>query len=89
MGGISLFMIVTALVVLFPVLLQLQKRESRLREVWGYFVFILGLLLVAAGDTDAGHRYQALLTVAGVIASILGLILQGRNGNASGPRQEA
>ncbi len=89
MGGIALFMIITALVVLFPVLLQLQKGESRLREVWGYFVFILGLLLIAAGDTNLGHAHQVKLTMAGVAASIIGLILQGRSANTAGPHQEA
>ena len=89
MGGIALFMVLTALVVLFPVLLQLRQGESRLREVWGYFVFIAGLLLIAAGDTDVGRAYQAALTVAGVLASLAGLIAQSRNPNAAGPKHQS
>ena len=89
MGGIALFMIVTALVVLFPVLLQLRQGESRLREVWGYLVFILGLLLIALGDTNAARAHQALLTGAGVLASLIGLIAQSRNPNAMGPHQQS
>lgn len=89
MGGIALFMILTALVVLFPVLLQLRQGESRLREVWGYFVFIVGLLLIAAGDTDFGRVYQAVLTVAGVLASLAGLIAQSRNPNPAGPDHQS
>ena len=87
MGGIALFMILTALVVLFPVLLQLRQGESRLREVWGYFLFIAGLLLIAAGDTDFFRTYQAALTAAGVLAALAGLIAQSRNPNAAGPNQ--
>jgi hypothetical protein len=87
MGGIALFMICTAAVVLVPVLLQLRSGESRVREVWGYFAFIAGLLLVALGDTTAGHAHQTVLTVAGVIATIVGLIAQARKARTEGPQQ--
>jgi hypothetical protein len=86
MGGIAVFMIVTALVVLFPVVLQLRQGESRLRDVWGYFAFILGLLLIAAGDTDAGRNWQAPLTIAGVLAALLGLIAQSARDGAATPK---
>jgi hypothetical protein len=87
MGGIALFMILTALVVLFPVVLQLRQGESRMRDVWGYFIFIVGLLLIAAGDIGPGRTYQALLSIAGAVAALAGLIVQSRNPNATGPQR--
>ena len=78
-------MIVTALVVLFPVVLQLRQGESRLRDVWGYFAFILGLLLIGAGDTDPGRVFQAPLTIVGVLAAFLGLIAQSSRTGTAGP----
>ncbi|MGH7470623.1 MAG: hypothetical protein ACRENP_21970 [Longimicrobiales bacterium] len=87
MGGIALFMIITALVVLVPLVLQLRQGESRVREVWGYFVFILGLLLIAAGDIDPGRPYQLPLSVAGAAMALIGLIAQSRNPDATGPHR--
>jgi hypothetical protein len=88
MGGIAIFMVVTALIVLFPVLLQLRQGESRLRDVWGYLAFILGLLLIAAGDTDPGRAFQTWLTIGGVAAALLGLLLQSRRPGAADPPRE-
>jgi membrane-bound ClpP family serine protease len=88
MGGIALFMICTALVVLVPVLLQLRMGESRLREVWGYFVFIVGLLLIAAGDTTRGRDHQATFTLVGVVATVVGVIVQARNSGTPGPHRQ-
>ena len=83
MGGIAFFMVCTAIVVLFPVVLQLRDGESRLGEVWGYFVFIVGLLLIAAGDTDFGRSYQSMLTLVGIVATLFGLIVQARQAQNS------
>jgi hypothetical protein len=83
MGGIAFFMVCTAIVVLFPVVLQLRDGESRFGDVWGYFVFIAGLLLIAAGDTDIGRSYQSMLTIAGIVATLFGLIVQARQAQNS------
>lgn len=87
MGGIAFFMGSTALVVLFPVVLQLRDGESRLAEVWGYFVFIVGLLLIAAGDTNFGRSHQAVWTGAGIAATLIGLIVQSRQVHQVPPDQ--
>jgi membrane-bound ClpP family serine protease len=87
MGGIAFFMICTALIVLFPVVLQLRDGESRLGGVWGYFVFIVGLLLIAAGDTTPGRAYQAVFTIAGMAAVLIGLIVQSRRTQTTPPDQ--
>jgi hypothetical protein len=87
MGGIAFFMVCTAVVVLFPVALQLRDGVSRFGEVWGYFVFIAGFLLIAAGDTDIGRSNQGMLTTAGIVATLVGLIVQARQVQNSGTDQ--
>jgi hypothetical protein len=87
MGGLAFFMISTALIVLFPVVLQLREGESRLSQVWGYFLFIAGLLLIAAGDIDFARSHQALLTVSGIAVTLVGLIGQARQSERLPPDQ--
>lgn len=78
MGGIGIFLVISAFIVLFPVVLQVRLGESSLGAVWGYLVFVAGLLVVAAGDSNAGRAHQFELALAGVIAALLGLLIQSR-----------
>ena len=78
MGGIGIFLVISAFIVLFPVVLQVRLGESSLGAVWGYLVFVAGLLVVAAGDSTAGRAHQFELALAGVIAALLGLLIQSR-----------
>lgn len=83
MGGVGIFLVISAFIVLFPVVLQLRLGESRLSAVWGYLVFVAGLLIVAIGDSFAGRAHQFELALAGVITALLGLLIQSRLAQSS------
>jgi hypothetical protein len=84
MGGIGIFFVVSAVVVLVPVVLQIRLGESRLREVWGYFVFVAGLLVVALADSQVGRGHEIRFALLGVVIALAGLVLQPKNSNTSG-----
>lgn len=73
---IGVFLFVTALVILIPVLLQIRDGRFRFGEVWGMLVLVGGFGIVAAsfaffeGDT---HRW---LSLAGLGAVLFGLLVQ-------------
>lgn len=73
---IGIFLSVTALVILIPVLLQIRDGRFRLGEVWGMFVLVGGFAVVAVsfaffeGDT---HRW---LSLTGLGAVLFGLLIQ-------------
>jgi hypothetical protein len=78
MGAIGIFLLVSAVIVLFPVLLQVRMGESRVSEIWGYFIFIGGLVVAAFADSAfAGGSSVALATV-GVITAVVGLVVQSK-----------
>jgi hypothetical protein len=76
MGGIGVFLIASALVVLFPVVLQIRMGESRFSDVWGYLIFVLGLLVAASGDSRAGRPHQLQLVILGIVIALAGLLAQ-------------
>lgn len=78
MGGLAIFMLVTAVVVMVPVLLQIRMRETRARETWGFMVFAAGLLVIAAADTTIGRPRFATIFAIGLVLILSGLILQAR-----------
>jgi UDP-N-acetylmuramyl pentapeptide phosphotransferase/UDP-N-acetylglucosamine-1-phosphate transferase len=78
MGGIAIFMLVTAVVVMIPVVLQVRQRETRFGEVWGFMVFALGLVVVGLSDTTVGRPWSTPLLVAGLLLALFGLIGQAR-----------
>jgi hypothetical protein len=79
MGGIGIFLLISAVVVLVPVVLQIRQGESRLRDVWGYIVFVAGLIVVAAGDSTLARAHQSRFALAGVMLALLGLLTQPKN----------
>jgi hypothetical protein len=79
MGGIGIFLLLSALVVLVPVVLQIRLGESRLRDVWGYILFIAGLLVVAAGDSTLARTHQSQFAMAGVVLALAGLLATPKN----------
>jgi hypothetical protein len=85
MGGVGIFLIISAVIVLFPVLMQLRQGESRIRDVWGYLVFIAGLILVAVGDSALAPELRLELAIAGVISALAGLLIQSRLSQSSNP----
>jgi len=76
MGGIGIFLLISAVVVLVPVVLQIRLGESRLRDVWGYIIFVAGLLVVATGDSTVGRAHQTRLALIGVMLALAGLLAQ-------------
>lgn len=78
MGAIGIFLTISAVIVLFPVLLQVRMGESSFRQIWGYLIFVLGLLIAAFADSNVGQTRSTQLAVAGVITALIGLILQSR-----------
>jgi hypothetical protein len=83
MGGVGIFLIISAVIVLFPVVMQLRLGESRIRDVWGYLVFIAGLVLVAVGDSALARGLRLELAIAGVITALAGLLIQSRLSQSS------
>ena len=85
MGGVGIFLIISAVIVLFPVVMQLRLGESRIRDVWGYLVFIAGLVLVAVGDSALARELRLELAIAGVVTALAGLLIQSRLSQTSDP----
>jgi hypothetical protein len=76
MGGIGIFLLISAAIVLVPVVLQIRLGESRLRDVWGYMIFVAGLLMVATSDSTVGRPHQARLALIGIMLALAGLLAQ-------------
>ena len=76
---IGVVLAVTAMVVAIPVVLQLRSHERRLRDVWGHFVFVAGLLVVAAAYAFQADEAQYYMSVGGLIAALFGLFIQHRD----------
>ena len=78
MGGIGIFLMISAFIVLFPIALQVRAGDTRWRDNWGYYIFALGLATAAIADSDAAAAFRVQLAVAGVIGALVGLIIQTR-----------
>ncbi|MGH7464087.1 MAG: hypothetical protein ACREK1_02865 [Longimicrobiales bacterium] len=73
---VGIFLLVTALVILVPVVLQIRDGRFHWREVWGMFVLVGGFAIVAASYfflTGPGHRWISLF---GLGAVLFGLLVQ-------------
>lgn len=74
--AVGVFMLVTSVVVLVPVVMQLRDGRFRLREVWGLLLLVVGFAVVGVGyafyDGDMRHR----LSLLGLAAVIFGLFAQ-------------
>lgn len=81
---IGIMLAVTALVVLIPVLLQMRTDGRKLRDVWGHFVFVAGLLCVAAGYGLFTGGRQKTLAIGGLAAALVGLFVQHRDKDSDG-----
>ena len=76
---IGVILAVTAMIVLIPVVLQLRSGERRVRDVWGHFVFVAGLLAVAAAYAFLVDERQYWLSVGGLVCALFGLFIQHRD----------
>ena len=78
MGLIGIFLLISAVIVLFPALLQMRTGESQFRHIWGYLIVVLGLALAAGADSRLGEANKTTLALAGVILALVGLVVQSK-----------
>lgn len=84
-GGLGIFMLVTALIVLVPVFLQMYSKETTLRETWGILLFAAGLVSLGLSDSAVADGNAGRLIGVGLAAAIVGLLVQTRHGDPSSP----
>ncbi|MGQ0561649.1 MAG: hypothetical protein ACT443_07230 [Gemmatimonadota bacterium] len=72
------FMLVTALIVAIPVVLQLRSREADWKHAWSPVLFFLGLAITGAAFAFTADPNQTSIAVAGVAAMLVGLIFAQR-----------
>lgn len=72
----GVFLMVTAVLVLFPVFLQIRAKEYGLRSAWGYVLFAAGLFAVGAGYQFFEATTRRDLSIAGFAAILIGLFVQ-------------
>lgn len=72
----GIFLMVTAVIVLFPVFLQLRAKEYAWRAVWGYLLFAAGLFSVGASYSFFDGSARRNLSIAGFAAILIGLLVQ-------------
>jgi uncharacterized membrane protein YfcA len=86
---IGTFLFVTGLMILVPVLLQLRDGTYELREIRGMFVLVAGFAVVGAGFAFFDGRVQHWLSLIGLGAVLLGLLIQHkRRGRHDAPSAE-
>lgn len=76
------FMLVTALIVAIPVVLQLRAREADWKHAWAPVLFFLGLATSGASFAFVPPANQTSIAVAGVAAMLVGLIFAQKTRNA-------
>lgn len=76
--AMGVFLMVTAVIVLFPVFLQLRAKEYAWRAVWGYLLFAAGLFSVGASYSFFDGSARRNLSIAGFAAILIGLLVQER-----------
>jgi hypothetical protein len=76
---IGIILGLTALVVLVPVIIQMRTDGRKFVNVWGHFLFVAGLLCVAAAYGLFADRRQQYLAMGGLAAALLGLFVQHRD----------
>lgn len=67
-------MLVTAVIVAIPVVLQLRAREADWKHAWSPILFVIGLAATGAAYAFGTGTSQKSIAVAGVAAMLLGLI---------------
>jgi hypothetical protein len=73
---IGIFLFITGLVILVPVLLQLRDGTYRLDEIWGMFVLVAGFAIVGTGYAFYEGSTLRWLSLIGLGAVVLGLLIQ-------------
>lgn len=73
---VGVFLVLTALVILVPVLLQIRDGRFHWREVWGMFVLVAGFVAVGAAYIFFAGPEQRWLSLVGLGAVLFGLFIQ-------------
>lgn len=80
------FMLVTAIIVAIPVVLQLRAREADWKHAWAPLLFIAGLATAGASFAFVPAPNQTSIAVAGVAAMLVGLIFAQKTRDLPPPR---
>ena len=80
------FMLVTAMVVAVPVVLQLRAREADWKHAWAPVLFFLGLATTGVAFAFAAPPNQTSIAVGGVVAMLVGLMFGQKTRNTQSPR---
>jgi uncharacterized membrane protein YfcA len=73
---VGTFLLMTAIVILVPVLLQIRDGRFHWREVWGMFVLVAGFVIVGIGFAFFAGGPQRLLSLIGLAGVLFGLFVQ-------------
>ena len=80
------FILVTALIVAVPVVLQLRAREADWKHAWAPVLFFLGLATTGVGFAFTAPPNQTSIAVGGVVAMLVGLIFSQKTRKPEPPR---
>ena len=72
----GVFLMITAVIVLFPVFLQIRAKEHGLRQVSGYILFSVGLFSVGVSYTFLETQARLYLSIVGFAIVLVGLFIQ-------------
>jgi ABC-type Co2+ transport system permease subunit len=70
----GIFLMVTAALVMVPVALQLRAGDYKLRHIWAYVLFALGLFAIGAANEFLVDGDRRTAIGAGFAAMLIGLI---------------
>lgn len=80
------FILVTALLVAVPVILQLRAREADWKHAWAPVLFFLGLAATGSAFAFLAAPIQTSIALGGVAAMLVGLIFSQKTSGASRQR---
>lgn len=80
------FILVTALLVAVPVVLQLRAREADWKHAWAPVLFFIGLAATGCAFAFTEPPIQTSIALGGVAAMLVGLIFSQKTKSASPPR---
>jgi cytochrome bd-type quinol oxidase subunit 2 len=68
------FMLVTAIIIAIPVVLQIRSREADFRHAWAPVLFFIGLAATGCAFAFVHSDKQTSIAVAGVAAMLVSLL---------------
>ena len=74
--AVGIFMLLTSVIVLVPIVVQLRDGRFRVREVWGLFVLVAGFATVGLGYAFYEGAVRQRVALLGLGAVIFGLLAQ-------------